>query len=94
MKLTKIKVNNFRNYQSEHEIDLELDDDKNIILVHADNGFGKTSLLDAVLFCFYGIDSTGNIVKFSEYMNKEARFAGKTYLSASVEFEMKKMYII
>ena len=53
MLLQKIILKNFRQFYGQQEIVFSTDTDKNVTLIHAENGVGKTTLLNAVLWCFY-----------------------------------------
>lgn len=50
MKLEKIIIKNFRNYFEEVELDLS----KDIIVIYGANGFGKSTLFDAIEWCLTG----------------------------------------
>src|SRR6516165_12825119 len=54
MKLEKLVLENFRQFRGRQELTLSTLNDRNITLVHAENGFGKTALLNAFLWGFYG----------------------------------------
>src|SRR5690349_12831049 len=54
MKLEKIILENFRQFRGRQELLFSTLDDRNITLIHAENGFGKTALLNALLWGFYG----------------------------------------
>jgi exonuclease SbcC len=56
MRITKIEIENFRNYFGLHTFDLE----KEITIIYGDNGFGKSSFFDAIEWCL-----TGSISRFS-----------------------------
>ena len=56
MKLEKLVVENFRQFRGRQEILFATADEQNITLVHGENGFGKTALLNALLWGFYGHD--------------------------------------
>ena len=54
MLLQKLKLVNFRQfYGCETEIEFSTDKEKNITLIHGENGVGKTTLLNAILWCLY-----------------------------------------
>lgn len=53
MKLNKIIVTNFRQFYGSNTIVFATDEEKNITLIHGENGLGKTTLLNAILWCFY-----------------------------------------
>lgn len=54
MKLISLKINNFRAFLGEHEIDFAYSDEKNVTILLAENEVGKSSLLNSILWCFYG----------------------------------------
>src|SRR5690554_1900959 len=55
MILNSIELQNFRQYKKTVKIDFARDnDDKNITLIVAANGVGKTTFLQAFRYCFYG----------------------------------------
>lgn len=54
MKLEKLILENFRQFRGRQEISFSTYDDRNITVIHAENGFGKTALLNALLWGFYG----------------------------------------
>lgn len=54
MRIDRIKLENFRIYKGHNEIDLSSKKDKNISLIAGKNGFGKTTFLTSLIWCFYG----------------------------------------
>ncbi len=54
MKLERLVLENFRQFKGCHELVFSDLDDRNVTLVHAENGFGKTTLLKALLWALYG----------------------------------------
>jgi DNA sulfur modification protein DndD len=54
MMLEKLTVENFRQFLGRQEIIFATAKKKNVTLIHAENGFGKTALLNALLWAFYG----------------------------------------
>ncbi len=54
MKIEKLILENFRQFRGRQELVFATDEEQNITLVHAENGFGKTALLNALLWGFYG----------------------------------------
>lgn len=54
MKIAQAVINNFRPFYGESKVDLSTRLDKNIILIGALNGHGKSSLLLSMLWCLYG----------------------------------------
>jgi DNA sulfur modification protein DndD len=54
MIIQKLIIENFRQFHGKQEIDFAAGKNKNVTLIHAENGFGKTALLNALLWGFYG----------------------------------------
>lgn len=54
MKLKSIAIVNFRQFWKEVKIHFSCDELKNVTVIHGANGAGKTSLLNAFKWCFYG----------------------------------------
>lgn len=54
MKISNIKLNNFRIYKGQNELNLLSRGDKNITVIAGKNGFGKTTFLTSLIWCFYG----------------------------------------
>ncbi len=58
MRFTKIEIDNFRPYKGKHGIDFEFTNpDSNIYVILGRNGTGKTSILNAIHWCLYGLES-------------------------------------
>ncbi|CAD0224630.1 AAA family ATPase [Chryseobacterium sp. JV274] len=73
MKISKIKFNNFRIYKGENEITfLPNQQNKNINIVAGKNGFGKTTFLTSLIWCFYG----KMMVEVEEKYKKDIKNAG------------------
>ena len=54
MLLKKLKLINFRQFYGDTtEINFSTDTEKNITLIHGENGVGKTTILNAILWCLY-----------------------------------------
>ncbi len=50
-----IKIENWRSFYGENDVWVSTDPQKNVTLIRAENGVGKTSLLAAINWCFFGI---------------------------------------
>lgn len=53
MRITKIELENWCQYEGEHVLDFGMDTEKNVVLVHADNDVGKSSLFYSLAWCFH-----------------------------------------
>jgi len=54
MIIETLSITNFRQFFGEVILEMSTDKEKNITVVHGANGSGKTSLLNAFKWCFYG----------------------------------------
>jgi DNA sulfur modification protein DndD len=53
MLMRSLEICNFRQFYGTQYIEFSTDPDKNITLIHAENGVGKTALLNTILWCLY-----------------------------------------
>lgn len=72
MRIDKITLTNFRQYQGLNSIDLRTIGEKNIILIGGKNGYGKTNFLMSLVWCLYGED----IAKIDENFKREIQKEG------------------
>ncbi|MCL2249228.1 MAG: DNA sulfur modification protein DndD [Oscillospiraceae bacterium] len=74
MKIKKLLLMNFGVYAGFHEIDFTpITDNKPIVLLGGYNGFGKTTVLEAILLCLYGKRShalSKNKLAYNKYLSK------------------------
>jgi len=54
MKIYKIELENYRQYNGEHTIELSTEDAHSLNIILGANGVGKTNLLNAINWCLYG----------------------------------------
>jgi len=91
MKILSLKLRNFRQFYGEQEIQFSTDLEKNITLIHAENGVGKTALLNAIKWCFYE-DTTQNFRDKKTLLNNYAQDNGEDRYSVEIEFEEDGKY--
>ncbi len=89
MKLLSLKMENFRQFYGKHEIYFSSDTDKNVTVIHGENGSGKTTILNAFKWCFYGNTDfdTGNDNILNEQAVAVSKFDEDIPIKISVEFE-------
>lgn len=88
MKINRIKFNNFRIYKGENEIDLSSANHvKNINIIAGKNGFGKTTFLTSLVWCFYG----KMMVEVEEKYKKDIRNIGgyDSFLKTLINHDIK-----
>jgi len=54
MLIDQINLNNFRAYQGNQQLALSINPEKHVTIISGQNGFGKTSLLTALVWVLYG----------------------------------------
>jgi len=53
MELQNLTLYNFGQFYGEQSIDFSTDANKNVTMIHGENGIGKTTLLNAILWCLF-----------------------------------------
>ncbi|MDC3295155.1 AAA family ATPase, partial [bacterium] len=88
-----ITFHNFRSFYGEQEIEFGINDDDYLTIIHAQNGSGKTNLLNAILWTFYEL-TTGKFNEPDKLLNETARLEGATTTWVEVKFShLKSMYV-
>jgi DNA sulfur modification protein DndD len=108
MRINKVILNNFRIYNGLNEIILKKGDpNNNISIIAGNNGFGKTTFLNALVWCFYGklsgevdekykreIYEAGGYKKYANLnLNRESKSSSLVDQSYSVEIELSEINI-
>jgi DNA sulfur modification protein DndD len=86
MILEEIRLTDFRCFYGESSIIFSEDPIRNVTVIYAENGVGKTTLLNALLWCFYG-ETTVRFEKREDILNYDAKKEGRTTASVEVLFE-------
>lgn len=86
MKIISLKMKNFRQFYGEQEIKFSTDKDKNITLIHAENGVGKTALLNAIKWCLFG-ETTQNFKDPNILLNLSAKKDKLSIVFVEITFE-------
>ena len=101
IKLKSICFQNWKCYQDQViDFDIDNDDNKNIWVIFGNNGYGKTSLLEAILWCLYGVRAIypdkRQQAKFVTFFNTIAVEENpKTKMSVTLTFQQgRKIYRI
>lgn len=104
MWISKIELTNFKSYRHAEFNFPEPEGEKNIVLVGGVNGYGKTSILEALYLCLYGKDAIVHLARaglktdeFKGYpsfleraFNGEARRASEDLMSVRVVVQKTK----
>ena len=74
MWIAKIELTNFKCYQHQLFEFPRATEGRNLVLIGGKNGYGKTTLLEAVYLCLYGRDATHHLSRAGLKENAYARF--------------------
>jgi DNA sulfur modification protein DndD len=85
MQIKSIHLRDFRQFYGDQKIELATDPIRNVTLIHAENGVGKTTLLNSILWTFFG-QTTSRFEQRDKIVNFGAEKEGKTSASVQVFF--------
>ncbi|CAA7615135.1 AAA family ATPase [Magnetospirillum sp. SS-4] len=85
MKIKKITLSNFRQFYGDQDIEISDDPEKNVTLIHAQNGVGKTTILNSVLWTFYN-QPTKKFLEPEKIINFASYKEGNRTASVGIEF--------
>jgi DNA sulfur modification protein DndD len=88
MKFSNIEINNFRQYYSSVNIDLQTNDKKNIIIIGGRNGYGKTNFLLSIVWCLFGDKISLIDENFKKEIQKEKNYS--SFMQQSINWTAKK----
>ncbi|MCP4987628.1 MAG: AAA family ATPase [Colwellia sp.] len=86
MLLKKINLKNFRQFYGDVTLSFNISNERNITIIHAENGVGKTALLNAVNWAFFE-KLTPNFRNPGNLINDTAQKEGKGSCIVEIEFE-------
>jgi DNA sulfur modification protein DndD len=89
MKLHRLAATNFMPYKDTVTIDFPTDDARNVMIVLGDNMRGKTSLLNALRWGFYGraVGRHSRIIPLQDIVNKDAALSDDWRVEVLIRFE-------
>lgn len=88
MRIKKVSVKNFRQFYGSQELEFPVTGKRNVTLIHAENGFGKTSILNAVLWALFK-QVTPKFERPEDIVNYEAIEEGEKTAEVEVLFDFK-----
>jgi DNA sulfur modification protein DndD len=89
MKLHKLTIYNFMPYKGRQVVEFPREDTRNVMIVFGDNMRGKTSLLNAIRWGFYGraLGRHSRPIELQELVNKDATLEDDWRMEVFVEFD-------
>ena len=89
MRIRSLTANNFMPFKGEMELIFPQDEQRNVMIVFGDNMRGKTSILNAIRWAFYG-EAVGRLsrpIPLQEIVNKDAVLEDNWRVIVRVQFE-------
>lgn len=86
MRLDRIRLQNFRQFFGDQSIHIAPPGSKNVTLIHAENGVGKTTILNAVLWALFE-ETTSKFEEKEQILNYVAEKEGVQTATVEVTFE-------
>ena len=89
MKLHSLTARNFMPYKGEIELTFPQDEQRNVMIVFGDNMRGKTSILNAIRWAFYGeaVGRHSRPIPLQEIVNKDAALVDDWRVEVHVRFD-------
>lgn len=88
MKLISAKISNFRLLKS-LSLDFSTDHEKKLTVIRAANETGKTTCLNALLWCFYGSKALPQRGHYSLFPSDEKNHSKKVKVAVEIDFEVE-----
>lgn len=99
MWISRIELTNFKSYHYQKFDFSKPDNGRNLVLIGGLNGFGKTTLLEAIYLCFYGSDAVPNLARAGLHSDAYGKFirkalygkaisSGDNYMEVEIEFQV------
>lgn len=89
MTIREIELNNFRIYKGKNKIELFPDENRNLIIVSGNNGFGKTTFLMSLVWCLYG-KNMGKSMNYTAKKLTKKEVIANTSVTVSISQRRKK----
>ena len=89
MKLHSLTARNFMPYRGETQLTFPQDEQRNVMIVFGDNMRGKTSILNAIRWAFYGeaLGRHSRPIPLQEIVNKDAALVDDWKVEVHVRFD-------
>ena len=89
MKLHSLTARNFMPYKGEMELTFPQDEQRNVMIVFGDNMRGKTSILNAIRWVFYGeaLGRHSRPIPLQEIVNKDAALSDDWRVEVHIKFD-------
>jgi DNA sulfur modification protein DndD len=85
VEIKRLRLRDFRQFRGDQFIEFATGKDRNVTLIHAENGVGKTTLLNSILWAFYET-TTSRFEQKDRIINFDAEREGVRSASVEVHF--------
>lgn len=103
MWISKIELTNFKSYQYQEFTFPKPTPERNLSLVGGMNGFGKTTLLEAIYLCLYGSEATSHLGRaglaedsYGKFLKNafhgEAKMTKRDFMAVNIAFEVDDFF--
>jgi len=86
MEISKVQLNNFKQYYGIVEVNLSATSEKNLVVIGGKNGHGKTNFLVSLVWCLYG----NNISSVDDFFRKEVKGGYSRFLAKALNWQAKQ----
>lgn len=98
MRIEYIKLYNYRLYKGLNQVSFPKDDEKNIYIIYGENGFGKTTLLQSLMWCLYGrmiidVDDLSKAVIYTKGYENYLRENLNVEIGSDISNDDKKYFV-
>lgn len=94
MWISKIELTNFKSYAHQKFHFPKPQNGKNLVLIGGINGYGKTTLLEAIYLCFYGKDASTHLARAGLHDESYGKFLKKALHGKPSKFNQGYMKVL
>ena len=99
MNISKIELENFRQYRGKIEFNFDTDSKKNIAVILGVNGAGKSNLYNAITWCLYGVEEhskhrDGALKRLNESKREDMENEEYANVNVKINFSGKSPIIV
>jgi len=99
MNISKIELENFRQYRGKINLEFDTDSKKNIVIILGVNGAGKSNLYNAITWCLYGVEEhskhrDGALKRLNESKRNDMKTEAYANVNVKITFSGRSPLIV
>lgn len=94
MWISRIELINFKSYIHQKFQFSKPENGRNLVLIGGMNGFGKTTLLEAIYLCFYGSDAVAHLARAGLHSDAYGKFLKKALHGKAISLKRNMMEVV